>query len=160
MIFVDAGTVHAIWPGAILLETQQNCDLTYRMYDYGRGRELHVAKSLEATKLETRAGKVAAKVLADRTVLIDVEYFRVERIPVTGKRTSASLRGEDAKGSGLAYLFAASGAGRISGAGFDAVDLPARGIVAVPAASPEFVVEDLGGLDLIRITPNWPGTAQ
>ena len=36
MIFVDAGTVHAIWPGSILLETQQNCDLTYRMFDYGR----------------------------------------------------------------------------------------------------------------------------
>jgi len=36
LIFVDAGTVHAIWPGAVLLETQQNCDLTYRMYDYGR----------------------------------------------------------------------------------------------------------------------------
>ena len=39
MIFVDAGTIHAIWPGSILLETQQNCDLTYRMFDYGRGRE-------------------------------------------------------------------------------------------------------------------------
>ena len=34
MIFVDAGTIHAIWPGPILLETQQNCDLTYRMFDY------------------------------------------------------------------------------------------------------------------------------
>ena len=58
MILVDAGTVHAIWPGSILLETQQNCDITYRMYDYGRGRELHIEKSLEAMKLETRAGKV------------------------------------------------------------------------------------------------------
>jgi hypothetical protein len=29
-------------------------------------------------------------------------------------------------------------------------------MVAVPAASPEFLIEDLGGLDLIRITPNWP----
>ena len=64
MIFVDAGTVHAIWPGSILLETQQNCDLTYRMYDYGRGRELHIAKSLEATRLKTRAGKVPARALA------------------------------------------------------------------------------------------------
>ncbi len=36
MIFVDAGTVHAIWPGSILLETQQNSDITYRMFDYGR----------------------------------------------------------------------------------------------------------------------------
>src|SRR5215831_6399292 len=40
MIFVDAGTVHAIWPGSVLLETQQNSDVTYRMYDYGRGREI------------------------------------------------------------------------------------------------------------------------
>ena len=82
MIFVDAGTVHAIWPGSILLETQQNCDLTYRMYDYGRPRELHIEKSLEATKLATRAGKFAPRALADRTVLIDVEYFRIERVPV------------------------------------------------------------------------------
>ena len=43
VIFVDAGTIHAIWPGSILLETQQNCDLTYRMFDYGRGRVLHIA---------------------------------------------------------------------------------------------------------------------
>ena len=61
MIYVDAGTVHAIWPGSILLETQQNSDVTYRMYDYGRPRELHIEKSLEATKLTTRAGKVAPR---------------------------------------------------------------------------------------------------
>ena len=46
--------------------------------------------------------------------------------------------------------------GGLPGEGFDPVELPARGIVAVPAASPRFMVEDLGGLDLIRITPNWP----
>jgi mannose-6-phosphate isomerase len=160
MIFVDAGTVHAIWPGPILMETQQNCDLTYRMYDYGRPRELHIAKSLEATKLKTRAGKVAPKELADRTVLIDVEYFRVERLKMDGKRSSASLRGADQTAPGLAYLFAAAGSGRIAGEGFEAVELPARGMVAVPASAPAFVVEDLGGLDLIRITPNWPGTAR
>jgi mannose-6-phosphate isomerase len=156
MVFVDAGTVHAIWPGSILLETQQNCDLTYRMFDYGRPRELHIEKSLEATRLVTRAGKVAPRELADRTVLIEVEYFRIERIPVNGSRTSDSLRGADGK-PGLAYLFAAAGTGRIAGAGFEPIELPTRGIVAVPASSPEFVVEDAGGdLDLIRITPNWP----
>jgi mannose-6-phosphate isomerase len=98
---------------------------------------------------------VAPRQLADRTVLIDVEYFRVERIPVEGSRTSASLRSANEE-SGLAYLFAAAGAARLAGTGFEPVDLPARGILAVPAASPGFVVEDLGGLDLIRITPNWP----
>ncbi len=164
MIYVDAGTIHAIWPGSILLETQQNSDVTYRMYDYGRPRQLHIEKSLEATKLATRAGKVAPIELADRTVLIDVAYFRMERIPAVRNLTSESLRGADGK-RGLAYLFAAAGAGRLSAAGpsraeFDSIDLPPRGIVAVPAASPEFVLQEVGGtgdrLDLIRITPNWP----
>jgi mannose-6-phosphate isomerase len=164
MVFVDAGTVHAIWPGSILLETQQNSDITYRMFDYGRPRELHIEKSLEATKLTTRAGKIPPKKLSDRTVLIDADYFRVEQIAMNGirtglTRTSQSMRGEAEK-PGLAYLFAAAGAGRLSGSGLEPVELPERGIVAVPASSPEFVLEDVGGagekLDLIRITPNWP----
>jgi mannose-6-phosphate isomerase len=156
MVFVDSGTVHAIWPGSILLETQQNCDLTYRMYDYGRPRELHIEKSLEALKLVTRAGKVAPRKLADRTILIDVEHFRVERIPVEGRRNSATLAAADEGSGGFAYLFAAAGEARLQGAGFEAVAIPARGVVAVPAAAPGFVVEDLGGLDLIRISPRWP----
>jgi len=158
LIFVDAGTIHAIWPGSILLETQQNSDTTYRMFDYGRGRELHIQKSLEATRLVTQAGKIEPQAIADRFVLIDSDYFRIERIPVEDKRTSASLRGD--KKPGLAYLFAAAGAGRLMGEGFEPVELPPRGIVAVPAVSPEFVLEDLGvvegKLDLIRIMPNWP----
>jgi mannose-6-phosphate isomerase len=153
---VDAGTVHAIWPGSILLETQQNCDLTYRMYDYGRPRELHIEKSLEATRMVTRAGKIAPVELADRTVLIDVEYFRVERLHVAGSRSSETLASKGEPARGLSYLFAADGSGRVAGSGFEPVDLPSRGIVAVPATSPAFVVEDLGGLDLIRIAPNWP----
>jgi mannose-6-phosphate isomerase len=155
-IFVDAGTVHAIWPGSILLETQQNCDLTYRLYDYGRPRELHVEKALEAIRLETRAGKVAPKVLADRTILVDSEYFCMERVAVKGTRDSASLPGQDEPAKGLSYLFAAAGRGRIAGPAFEAVDLPEHGIVAIPAASPAFAVEDLGGLDLIRISTRWP----
>ncbi len=160
VIFVDAGTVHAIWPGSVLLETQQNCDLTYRMYDYGRPRELHIEKALEATKLVTGAGKVAPTELRDRTILIDADYFRVERISVAGRRSSRSLLSEDRPVPGLAYLFAAGGGGRIVGPEFAPVALPPRGIVAVPASSPDFAVEDLdlpeAPLDLIRITPNWP----
>ena len=158
MVYVDAGTVHAIWPGSVLLETQQNCDLTYRMYDYGRGRELHIEKSLEAVQLKTKAGKVAPRVLEDRTILVDSPYFTVERISVEVSRSSASLRREDESKSGLAYLFAAEGSGRVSSPSFGTVDLPARGIVAVPAASPVFAIQDMGGLGLIRITPHWPGT--
>jgi mannose-6-phosphate isomerase len=155
LIFVDAGTVHAIWPGAILLETQQNCDITYRMFDYGRPRELHIAKSLEAIKFETRAGKIKPKEWVDRTVLIDVEYFRVERVPVFAIRTRENLSWTTER-SCLQYLFAASGSGRLVSEDFEQIDLPARSIICVPAASPDFVLEELSNLDLIRITPNWP----
>jgi mannose-6-phosphate isomerase len=148
--------VHAIWPGSILLETQQNSDITYRMYDYGRPRELHVEKSLEATRFETRAGIVPPRALEDRTILIDVEYFCVERIAVERSRASASLPGKGEISGGLSYLFAAAGSARLSGSGFDPLELPPRGIAAIPAASPAFTMEDLGELDLIRISPRWP----
>src|SRR5262249_12893900 len=136
MIFVDAGTVHAIWPGSILLETQQNCDLTYRMFDYGRPRELHIDKSLEALRLSTRAGTVAPRLLEDRTILVDQDYFCVERIPVKFSRASATLPSPDETASGLSYLFAAKGSARITSPSFGEIELPSRGIVAVPASSP------------------------
>ena len=78
---------------------------------------------------------------------------------MNGNRTSESLRGAGEK-PGLAYLFAAAGAGRLRGPGFEPVELPARGIVAVSASAADFVLEDASStgekLDLIRITPNWP----
>ena len=58
MLYVAAGTVHTIGGGMILVETQQTSDITYRLYDYGRPRELHIAEGLAATKLHTNAGKV------------------------------------------------------------------------------------------------------
>ena len=60
MIYVDAGTVHAIGGGAVIVETQQNSDTTYRLYDYGRPRELHIEDGLRATKEQTHAGKAVA----------------------------------------------------------------------------------------------------
>ena len=61
MVFVDAGTVHAIGPGVTLLEVQQTSDVTYRLYDYGRPRELHLKQGLEVVKTKTAAGKVKPK---------------------------------------------------------------------------------------------------
>ena len=157
LIFVDAGTVHAIWPGSVLLETQQNSDITYRMYDYGRGRELHVEKSIEATRLATSAGKVSPTALPDRTILVESRYFSVEKIPVDVSRSSTTLRQLVDSTPSLYYLFAASGSARITSPSFAPLDLPQRGIVAIPASSPVFAIQDLGGLDLIRITARTTG---
>ena len=58
VIFVPAGTVHAIGSGVMLYELQEYSDITYRMYDYGRltaagtPRELHIAQSLDVSRYE------------------------------------------------------------------------------------------------------------
>jgi mannose-6-phosphate isomerase len=50
--FIPAGTVHAIGAGITLCEIQQNSDITYRLYDYGRPRELHLDRAVEAANLD------------------------------------------------------------------------------------------------------------
>src|SRR6201986_3658547 len=49
--YVPAGTVHAIGAGITLVEFQQNADVTYRLYDYGRPRELHLDDAIAVSKL-------------------------------------------------------------------------------------------------------------
>jgi mannose-6-phosphate isomerase len=50
--FIPAGTVHAIGAGVTVCEIQQNSDITYRLYDYGRPRELHLDQGLKAADLD------------------------------------------------------------------------------------------------------------
>jgi mannose-6-phosphate isomerase len=51
LVFVPAGTIHAIGAGISLLEFQQNSDVTYRLYDYGRPRELHLDDGVAVASL-------------------------------------------------------------------------------------------------------------
>src|SRR4051812_46873735 len=83
MIYVDAGTVHAIGPGSTLVETQQNSDTTYRLYDYGRPRELHVEQGLAAMKPHTHAGKVMSmNVEPGQVNLVSSPCFVVDKFRV------------------------------------------------------------------------------
>jgi mannose-6-phosphate isomerase len=81
IIFVPAGTIHAIGAGIVLAEIQQRSDTTFRLFDYGRPRELHeedaVAVSL-AGPAQTQAGH--RQLTAARTALITSPHFVVERI--------------------------------------------------------------------------------
>ncbi|MDP4143746.1 MAG: class I mannose-6-phosphate isomerase [Bacillota bacterium] len=57
VIFVKSGLVHAIGEGVVIAEIQQNSDTTYRVYDYNRGREIHVEKALEVADLSLKGEK-------------------------------------------------------------------------------------------------------
>lgn len=61
-LFAPAGEIHAIGGGIALCEIQQNSDVTYRLYDYGRPRELHLEHGLPASHLSPYDGRVALPV--------------------------------------------------------------------------------------------------
>jgi mannose-6-phosphate isomerase len=78
-VFIPAGTVHAIGPGLVLCEIQQASDVTYRLYDYGRPRELHLEKSLAVAHLGPHPGLCRAQSLGHgRLLLAESTYFRTE----------------------------------------------------------------------------------
>ena len=86
--FIPSGTIHAIAKGCLICEIQQNSNLTYRVYDYGRKdkngkeRELHVEKALKVTSLQKYK-----PITFDENVLGECEYFRVEKLSVDGNLT-------------------------------------------------------------------------
>lgn len=57
VVFVKSGLLHAIGAGIVLAEVQQNSDTTYRVYDYNRGRDLHVAQALDVVKFDLQGTK-------------------------------------------------------------------------------------------------------
>jgi mannose-6-phosphate isomerase len=78
--FTPPGTVHAIGAGLALCEIQQNTDLTYRLYDYGRPRELHLDKAVEAALLTSHPGRSQPGRLPEgRQLLAQCDYFVAER---------------------------------------------------------------------------------
>lgn len=79
--YIPAGTVHAIGPGIVLVEVQQNIDLTYRIYDYRRPRELHLDDAMKVASLKPYNMSNHRKVPPDQTmVLVDGPHFRVFQI--------------------------------------------------------------------------------
>lgn len=78
---INSGLVHAICEGVIIAEIQQNSDVTYRVYDYGRPREIHVKKALDVIDLNLKAENLREREnLGDVTkglLLCENEYFGI-----------------------------------------------------------------------------------
>jgi mannose-6-phosphate isomerase len=144
MVFVDAGTVHAIGPGVVFLETQQTCDITFRMYDYGRPRELHVEQALQVMKLETTAGKVKPVAMDGFTRLIAQKYFVVDRYDLAG----ASEVIVPTNGAGC--LVGLSGGAAVIGGPEGEVELVAGKAVVVPADCRSVIVETGVGASFVK----------
>ena len=84
--FTPAGTVHAIGPGIALCEIQQNSDITYRLYDYGRPRELHLEEGVAVSDLGSHRGMShPVRRSTTRQLLAGCDYFETELIDASSK---------------------------------------------------------------------------
>lgn len=79
LFYLPAGTVHAIGPGLSLVEVQQASDTTFRLYDYGRPRELHLERAL-AVAAGAPYPAEHRRSIADGQVLVDGPHFRLDRV--------------------------------------------------------------------------------
>ena len=79
LFYLPAGTVHAIGPGLALVEVQQNSDTTFRLYDYGRPRELHLDRALAVARGVPYAAHHRRNI-ADGQLLVDGPHFRLDRV--------------------------------------------------------------------------------
>ena len=79
--YLPAGTVHAVGPGLTLVEIQQNSDITYRLFDYGRPRELHLDDALAVAKRGPYPPECHRRVSETASVtLVDGPFFRFSQI--------------------------------------------------------------------------------
>lgn len=111
--FIPSGTLHAIGKGITIAEIQQNSNITYRIYDYGRlgkdgkPRELHIAKALDVTKLEP-----VRNIPSANPHIGICDYFSVDKIYLDGENYK-SVSGKVDDDSFVHILFV-EGEGEIS----------------------------------------------
>ena len=155
MIYVSGGTVHTLGPGSVIVETQQQSDTTYRLYDYGRPRELHLAEGLAAVKLKVASGKVVrpAPVQVEgrknrHASLIAAPYFVVDMFEM---KDAQELNTHDDLGkSSVQILVATEGCGIVEAAGTEAVTLAKGDAVVIPASLGKFSIRPQWMLEFLR----------
>ena len=81
VIFIPAGTIHAIGAGIVLAEIQQHSDATFRLFDYGRQRELHIENAVAVATAGPRERQSPPERLSHARMALTVNpHFALERI--------------------------------------------------------------------------------
>ncbi len=155
MIYVTGGTVHTLGPGSIMLETQQQSDTTYRLYDYGRPRELHLKEGLAVIKEKTGSGKVVRPAPSKlngatnrRAPLISAPYFTVDMFELKEPQSFKTIDGSGKRS--VQILVAVEGCGIVEAPGANPVTLARGDAVVVPAAVGEFQVRPQWSVEFLK----------
>ena len=142
---VPAGTVHAIGPGLTLIEVQEQSDITYRLFDYGRGRELHLEHGFSVADLGPYTLGNDTRLAAEdgRTILTHCRYFTMELRDLCGQVRFAPLAPH------FHLVAVIKGRGTIAGE-----PLVPGAVWCVPAKADPFEVESADGCELLITYPS------
>jgi len=143
VLFTPPGAVHAIGAGLALCEIQQNSDVTFRLYDYGRPRPLHLEQALQVARLTPHPGQSVPQELQPGVQLLAAcDYFVTETLSFSQPVT---CRPDAGRGHLLVVI---EGQGELAG------QLLGPGQVwRVPAGSPPFLLRPRAVLRLLRVFP-------
>ncbi len=149
MIYLGAGTVHTLGPGSILVETQQQSDATYRLYDYGRPRELHLELGLAAIKSDAVAGKVAPAPIAsgEGARLVLAPHFAVNKYTLS--RPQQFTTGDPGGASSVQILVAVDGNATVECEGCPSVNFGKGDAVVIPASAMLFRVQPKSHIEFL-----------
>jgi mannose-6-phosphate isomerase len=149
LIYVAGGTVHTLGPGSIMVETQQQSDTTYRLYDYGRPRELHLERGLAAVKERVASGKVIRPAPVSLngsknrlSPLVASSCFVVEMFEM--KESHDFITRDESGKDSVQILVAVDGCAVVEIAGAEKVTLTKGDAVVIPANASDF-----------RVQPQW-----
>ncbi len=167
MIYVAGGTVHTLGPGSVIVETQQQSDTTYRLYDYGRPRPLHLERGLASVKERTASGKVIRPApvginggKSRRSSMIAAPYFTVDLYELKEPQEFSTAASEESglPTSSVQILVAVEGCGVVETQGCDPVTLTKGDAVVIPAALEDFTVRPQWQLEFLKASVPPSGT--
>lgn len=142
LFYLPAGTVHAIGPGLSLVEVQQTSDTTFRLYDYGRPRELHLGRALSVADGGRYAAHNRRNIATAGQVLVDGPHFRLDRVEGVPDAASHAAYAGPLLALPLAGEVAARAGAERAGAGeclfapsLDALDFSGAGVTLLTRAA-------------------------
>jgi mannose-6-phosphate isomerase len=155
VVFVPTGMIHALGPGIIIAEIQQNSDVTYRIYDWGRPRPIHVQQALDVLDFSAIAPSALTpkRLLVDEALVVEgigsCPYFETERIFLPAGSSFYGL----CDGETFEIWGVVNGTVTLDWAG-EPLDLQGVSWVLLPAALGEFqITADTDSVLLRVVTP-------
>ncbi|HEV2690441.1 MAG TPA: class I mannose-6-phosphate isomerase, partial [Bryobacteraceae bacterium] len=155
MIYVAGGTVHTLGPGSVLVETQQQSDATYRLYDYGRPRPLHLEQGLASVKERVASGKVVRPAPVSihggksrHSSMIAAPYFTVDLFELKEPQEFSTT--DDAGETSAQILVAVEGCGIVEVQDRAPVTLAKGDGVVIPAKLRDFTVRPQWAVEFLK----------